>query len=509
VENNYVLLASPGQFVLDTTAHTIYYIPRPGEDLSTATVVAASQQTLVNVQGTSDAHVHNLVFSGLGFQYATWLFDDNGVQEVQADYLAVVKSGAVPVAGALPANVACHFCDDVSFTRDTFEHLGGSGLGFDGGGQGDAVIGNVVTDVAGNGIEIGDVSPDALESGDVVDDNYVYDVANQYPGGVGIAATYVAHTHIDHNEVWDTPYTGISLGWGWTSKTPMLDNHVDDNYVHDVMNSWLYDGGGIYVLGGQAQTPVSTMTGNYVERISNAHDIGALYLDGASSNWQVQNNVIGGYAPHWLFIQNATKYTSDKNAVNGNYIGSAVGPINGTPPSDNDVTDNISGLTSWPARAQTVISGAGLEPAYTGIRNGPQQENLAYGTPAVASSAQADHPASGANAGLTTTPWVSAGSGGWWQTDLGASDSLSDVQILFRQDGVDYPEEREGFQVWVSNNGAMANGHTVACSVGGTPLPYESWYDCPVPAGTWRYVAVVKTDSSRFALGQVRVFGHH
>ena len=506
VENDYALLTSPGQFFLDTAAHEIYYIPRPGEDLNTATVVAASPETaklddaLVDVAGKPSSPVHNLVFTGLHFEYATWLFGNAGVQDGQADFL----SGG---GGPLPANVACHVCDDVSFDHDVFEHLGGSGLGFDGGGHGDTVIGNVVSDVAGNGIEIGGVSADTFETHDTVNDNYVYDIANQYPGGVGIVASYASHTAVDHNEVWDTPYDGISLG-DWTGKTTMADNHIEGNYVHDVMGSWLYDGGGIYVLGSQTKSSPSTMKDNYVERISNARNFGALYLDGGSTYWTVTDNVVGGYGAHWLVVQDQS-HLSQNNTVTGNYVGAGVGPVYGNPPSSNNVASNHTGLTSWPTAAQTAIAGAGLERAYADIRDGAEQQNLAYDKPTVASSTQTGYPASGADHGLTTTPWVSASgsSGGWWQTDLGGSYDLSDIQILFRQDGVDDPDEREGFQIWVSNTGEMGHGHTVACTIGTLPLPYESLYDCAVPAGKWRYVAVVTTDAGRFALGQVRVFG--
>lgn len=144
----------------------------------------------------------------------------------------------------------------------------------------------------------------------------------------------------------------------------------------------------------------------------------------------------------------------------------------------------------------------------TGIR-GASQSNLAYDALGGASSTQTGYPVSGANNGSITTPWATAtgSAGGWWQTDLGSSYSLSDVQVLFRQDGQDNPAERANFQVWVSKYGDMSAGHTVACMVGALPLPYESRYDCTIPAGDWRYVAVVKTDASQFALGQVRVFG--
>lgn len=88
----------------------------------------------------------------------------------------------------------------------------------------------------------------------------------------------------------------------------------------------------------------------------------ALYLDGGSSYWQVTGNVVGGYVPNWLYVQHYSP-TSDNNTVEDNYVGSNAGPIKGTPPSDNTIAKNTTGLTSWPTAASTIIANAGLEPA--------------------------------------------------------------------------------------------------------------------------------------------------
>lgn len=52
VENAYELLTQPGQFYLDPTAAYVYYMPRSGEDLSTADVELPVLETLVSLTGT-------------------------------------------------------------------------------------------------------------------------------------------------------------------------------------------------------------------------------------------------------------------------------------------------------------------------------------------------------------------------------------------------------------------------------------------------------------------------
>jgi len=63
---------------------------------------------------------------------------------------------------------------------------------------------------------------------------------------VGVYAGYVSETVISHNEIGHTPYTGLSVGWGWGS-TPsyMQNNQLSYNSIHHNMQV-LGDGGCIY-----------------------------------------------------------------------------------------------------------------------------------------------------------------------------------------------------------------------------------------------------------------------
>lgn len=96
----------------------------------------------------------------------------------------------------------------------------------------------------------------------------------------------------------------------------------------------------------------------------------------------------------------------------------------------------------------------------------------------------------------------------YWEVVLPQQYTMSIAQVVFRGDGYDYPNERENFQVWVSNNEDMSLGYTVACSVGDTPLPYASTYTCKLPPGPWQYAAIYKTDLNELVIAEVRVFGH-
>jgi hypothetical protein len=461
------------------------------------------------------------------------------------------------------------------FTDNTFTHVGATALALDGAGSANSVSGNVVTDVSGNGVQIGDVgsagdgrlpgdgATASLESGDTVANNYVHDVANEYLGGVGIYAAYVKHTTIAHNEVWNTPYTGISLGWGWGVDNPgMVDNHVDHNHVHDVMTSSLLDGAAIYVNGTQGTVPpptngdqdqydctidtstVSTIHGNYLAHSPQAG--GAIYLDNGASNWLVEDNVIDDWAPSWLTLNPGFHFHNDAdkvyfdvpaatyNDIIDNHISPdvATGGIHGQDgawdahgfrrqPAHycNTVADNGVAASAWPSGAEDIIAAAGLEPEHVGVREGPEISNVAYNAPARASSTYTSggiqySPANavkgrvfGGTWGTYARPYLSevTATNEWWSTDLGEAFELTGVQILFRQD-YDVAQERSNFEIWVSNNPDVHQAHTVACIRGGDALAFQARYDCPV-IGQWRYVFVVKTDATRLVLQQVRVYG--
>src|SRR5581483_9227578 len=77
---------APGQFYLDRPAHRLYYIPRTGEDMTTADVEAPHLQTLIQGNGRAKAPIHDISFSGIQFAYATWLrpSENQGFSEVQS-----------------------------------------------------------------------------------------------------------------------------------------------------------------------------------------------------------------------------------------------------------------------------------------------------------------------------------------------------------------------------------------------------------------------------------------
>jgi hypothetical protein len=328
-DNAYGLLSQPGQWYLDSTANTLYYIPRPGQDMARADAEAPVLQTLVDGAGTATAPVHNLVFQGIQFSYATWLQPSTpeGFSEIQANYTITgadgyatqglcqfVQGGTCPYGNWTqePGNVDFGYDRDIQFLGDDFTHLGATGLRLGDGSQDDTVQGSVFTDISGNGLELGGVDnpePTAAvqdTAGNQILDDHFYSLPVEYHGGVAIDVGYAEHTLIAHNQIDNTAYTAISLGWGgWPDKikqpaTPNYSNNnvVADNLIENPMQM-LADGGAIYTQGltGTSLADGEQITGN---AILGALDHGhAIYTDNGSTFITIKGNVEFGNENDW------------------------------------------------------------------------------------------------------------------------------------------------------------------------------------------------------------------
>lgn len=321
IENAYELLGTPGQFYFDRAAKVIYYTPRPGEDLATADVEAPVLEKLIAGDGTETAPVHNIIFKGLQFSYATWLYpcSDEGFSEIQANYMVTGKDGYAKqglgdlVPGGTqpfgdwtktPGNVSFRYDHAIQFLGDNFVHLGGAGLELGDGSQSDKVEGCVFTDVSANGLELGGVDLPEGNAAQVTRDNrilnnHLYNVAAEFHGGVGIDAGYAQNTVIAHNQLDHLPYSAISMGWGgWPDKIhrPGIannshDNLIEHNLIFDHMQL-LADGGGIYTQGntGPSLADGEKLIGNVIyNQLGSGHGI---YTDNGCNNVTARSNVI-------------------------------------------------------------------------------------------------------------------------------------------------------------------------------------------------------------------------
>ena len=314
------LLDSPGEWFQDYPSGKIYYWPRQGEDMRRVEVIVPALEELVRVDGSLERPVSYLNFKGICFEHAGWYRPSlEGHVTLQGGmYLQDAYKLAVP---GLPekvelenqawiarpeAAVTVGGASQINFQDCTFRHLGATGLDYQWAAKDSKVIGCRFTDIGGTALALGafpdggfethvpyiPVNKDELCSNIYIGNNLITEVTNEDWGCLGISAGYVSDVTIEHNEISHVNYSGICVGWGWTSlNSGMRNNRIHANYVHHFAGQ-LYDAGGLYTLSNQ---PGSSMTENRLESLTDApyatnERAFYIYFDEATDGYRVKDN---------------------------------------------------------------------------------------------------------------------------------------------------------------------------------------------------------------------------
>ena len=324
----------PGEWYHDIDARKVYYYPREGEKMQEAEVIVPAVETLVRVEGTLDRPVCHIRFEKITFSYTTWMrpsekghvplqagmYLTDGYRidpKMQRDYLnhPLDNQGWLGRPAAAVRVVAAR---QIDFERCRFEHLGSTGLDYEEAVQGGVVRGCLFRDIAGNGLLVGSFSPAAHETHlpydpadrrevctqQQINNCYFTEIGNEDWGCLAIAAGYVGDVNIEHNEISEVPYSGISLGWGWTQTVNcMRNNRVHANLIHHYAKH-MYDVAGIYTLGSQPKSYVTENCVHSIYKPGYVHDPNHwfyLYTDEGSSFITVRDNWTEGEK----YLQNA------------------------------------------------------------------------------------------------------------------------------------------------------------------------------------------------------------
>ena len=324
----------PGEWYHDMDARKVYYYPREGEKMQEAEVIVPAVETLVRVEGTVDRPVCHIRFEKITFSYTTWMRpSEKGHVPLQA---GMYLTDGYRIDPKMQRNYLNHPLDNqgwlgrpaaavrvvaakqIDFERCRFEHLGSTGLDYEEAVQGGVVRGCLFRDIAGNGLLVGSFSPAAHETHlpydpadrrevctqQHINNCYFTEIGNEDWGCLAIAAGYVGDVNIEHNEISEVPYSGISLGWGWTQTVNcMRNNRVHANLIHHYAKH-MYDVAGIYTLGSQPKSYVTENCVHSIYKPGYVHDPNHwfyLYTDEGSSFITVRDNWTEGEK----YLQNA------------------------------------------------------------------------------------------------------------------------------------------------------------------------------------------------------------
>ena len=263
-ENAPEMLDQAGEWYLNRKTGTLRYWPLPGEDMQTLAVIAPYvQPSVIVIQGDADKPVKNLHFANLTIAHAGFTLPAQGFNPVQAGaYFDDPRSDAIqhvlngeqrqqtwPVTQdnpvihiasrvqslTLPGSFTANGWQQGSITGCRFAHSASYGVAilslcrdiviegtqFTGLGAGGIRTGENwrVHYVGKNGKQIPQARRDELlakaPSNISISNNVIHACGRHFRGSIGIWAMYTNGLNIEHNELFDLPYSAISCGWDW------------------------------------------------------------------------------------------------------------------------------------------------------------------------------------------------------------------------------------------------------------------------------------------------------
>jgi len=329
-ENAYELLDEPGEWYLDPVTKTLYYIPLEGEDMATAEVELPVLEKLLDAEGSAEAPVSYIGFSGLSFMYATWYgpngadgyaLDQSGFHLVGTDH-EPNTIGHDPNAVGIPGNLSFLYAQNVTFENNAVAHMGGIGLEFGTGSQDNVVANNTFTDTSAAAVQLGGIAeqdhhPETesqLTRDNLIANNLIEYAGREFYDAPGIYIGFTTRSTVEHNEIIHVPWSGIAIGWGWGLLDPggfpglphatpyewgvydtpsaAQGNQILHNRIEHFLEE-LWDGGAIYTTGFQGTSEIDGQLLAYNVATNKRAEAGgnAFYTDGGSRYVTLRQNV--------------------------------------------------------------------------------------------------------------------------------------------------------------------------------------------------------------------------
>lgn len=524
-ENAEELLDEPGEWCFVPSTHTLYYYAQPGETPETLEAYVPRLEQLVEIKSSQEnQNVRNLIFEGIEFSHNAWNWpSENGFTPIQSS--AIVCDNNAPAGDAedndqrkikIPGAISIEDARNIRFRSNKFTHLGSNGIDLKNNTDSVAVESNAFYDISGCAISMASWAHRTYNfpgekpvNHTLISNNYIEKIAAEYASCVAIEAFYAENLKIEHNELFDLPYSGISVGWGWhISPSSQRNVEILNNSIVGVIQQ-CYDGGAIYSLSHFSDKGLR-IEGNYIDEITlkpRSNREGAIYTDEQSSNVYLNNNVIKSNRKWYYFNMAGTV------SVDTTYVPVGMRDNRGGNQSTNTHISYVNGgshIFVLPNRkADQLIEQAGMMKG----QEAPDlcTKNIALNCPVTATSSFPGYSPLGLVDGNTDVMWHSGEKNcPNIYIDLKSAYQLTEIELVMQQKGESYEETRRNFVIELSNDPSFPEeATTVVYELQSDPIPARSTIRIHIDSDkSYRYIRARKTLSGEhLAFAEIRAYG--
>ena len=367
IENALPLLyENEDTYVYDEASGKIYFMEN-NVSLAENAFSYAALETLFVLDGVKNVTLTGFTATGLDSRL---IEKDAGLSQGQAASVTLRYTDGTKAELGFPRSAAIYAknTDGVTVSHVTVRDTLGAGVVFAGISQNVLIDANRFENLGDSAIRMGDsdLFATSYNKNVAITDNYVNGIGTLYNAAVAIQTTATANAKLVGNTIVNVPYTGISIGWSWTtvgytageiiagSKFSTFATEVAYNYISDYMTC-MYDGGAIYLLGGNTgkhaddgafynymhhnYVNMTDATGNHNGNENGLRFAMGYYHDNSSSNWLDYENVLINTAKEihgnaWFyayFLQDGTGAEARHVALRDNYIIGVRKNADGTP----------------------------------------------------------------------------------------------------------------------------------------------------------------------------------
>lgn len=524
-ENAEELLDQPGEWYFNPSSKMLYYYAHSGETPESIEAYVPSLERLIDIKSSKENQlVENLNFEGIDFCHNTWNWTSiNGFSPIQSSAVICAENAqAGDVENndqrkiKIPGAVSIEDARNIRFSSNRFLHLGSNGIDIKNNTDQIFIEKNAFSDISGCAVSAAswihrtyNYPGEKAVKNTCIRNNYIENIGAEYASCVAIEAFYTENLNIEHNELFNLPYSGISVGWGWhISPSSQKNINIVGNSIIGVIQK-CYDGGAIYSLSHFGDKGLR-IENNYIDEQTfkpRSGREGAIYTDEQSSNVFIKNNVIKSDRK-WFYYNMAGTVKVDTSYV----LSEKKNNTGGNKGANTNIIypeKNHSILEMPHKKATEIIQASGIMPG----EESPAlpNQNIALGKTVIATSSFSGYYPQSIVDGNNQTMWHSGEKNlPYIYVNLGEQYQINRIEMVTQQQGESYEETRRNFLIELSNDPSFPEKESVIVySCQENAIPERSTLTVGLPqSGTCQYVRIRKNkNGEHLAIGELRIYG--